>query len=177
MVLNIPPKVHFLIITIFKLRQGLTIFHYSVQQECIPQAILGMDIICQAKSGMGKTAVFVLSVLQQMEVQEGVCNSLVLVHTREMAYQINQEFTRFSKYLPDVKVGVFYGGHPVKEHRAMLKDNCPNVVVGTPGRILQLVEEGHLKLDKLKRFILDECDSLLQSLGMLIFFGFGLILY
>jgi len=66
-----------------------------VQQECIPQAVLGEDIICQAKSGMGKTAVFVLAVLQQLEVVENEVNTLVLCHTRELAYQICQEFLRF----------------------------------------------------------------------------------
>jgi superfamily II DNA or RNA helicase len=60
----------------------------SVQHECIPQAILGMDVICQAKSGMGKTAVFVLSTLQQIEPTSGQVIALVLCHTRELAYQV-----------------------------------------------------------------------------------------
>jgi ATP-dependent RNA helicase UAP56/SUB2 len=60
----------------------------SVQHECIPQAILGMDVICQAKSGMGKTAVFVLSTLQQIEPVAGQVAALVLCHTRELAYQV-----------------------------------------------------------------------------------------
>jgi superfamily II DNA/RNA helicase len=61
----------------------------AVQHECIPQAILGMDVICQAKSGMGKTAVFVLSTLQQIEPLAGQVAALVLCHTRELAYQVN----------------------------------------------------------------------------------------
>lgn len=60
----------------------------TVQHECIPQAILGMDVICQAKSGMGKTAVFVLSTLQQIEPVPGQVAALVLCHTRELAYQV-----------------------------------------------------------------------------------------
>ena len=60
----------------------------SVQHECIPQAILGMDVICQAKSGMGKTAVFVLSSLQQIDPVAGQVAALVLCHTRELAYQV-----------------------------------------------------------------------------------------
>jgi ATP-dependent RNA helicase UAP56/SUB2 len=60
----------------------------SVQHECIPQAILGMDVICQAKSGMGKTAVFVLSSLQQIDPVAGHVAALVLCHTRELAYQV-----------------------------------------------------------------------------------------
>lgn len=61
----------------------------SVQHECIPQAILGMDVICQAKSGMGKTAVFVLSTLQQIDPVAGQVSALVLCHTRELAYQVS----------------------------------------------------------------------------------------
>jgi ATP-dependent RNA helicase UAP56/SUB2 len=138
----------------------------EVQQECIPQAILGMDIIGQAKSGMGKTAVFVLAVLQQLEAQEGVLDTLVLCHTRELAYQITQEFERFSKYLPGVRVVVLYGGVPMPEHVKLLKQQTPHIVVGTPGRVLALIKEGHLKVDKLKRFILDECDQMLESVDM-----------
>ena len=65
----------------------LNCVHGPVQHECIPQAILGMDVICQAKSGMGKTAVFVLSTLQQIEPVSGQVAALVLCHTRELAYQ------------------------------------------------------------------------------------------
>jgi ATP-dependent RNA helicase UAP56/SUB2 len=81
-----------------------------VQHECIPQAVLGMDIICQAKSGMGKTAVFVLATLHQLEPVDGEVSVLVMCHTRELAFQIKNEYTRFSKYLPTVKCEVFYGG-------------------------------------------------------------------
>lgn len=71
---------------------GSTLFgSSSVQHECIPQAILGMDVICQAKSGMGKTAVFVLSTLQQIEPIAGQVAALVLCHTRELAYQVCNE--------------------------------------------------------------------------------------
>ena len=69
----------------------------EVQHECIPQAVLGMDIICQAKSGMGKTAVFVLSSLHQLDMKEDSVGALVLCHTRELAYQIKNEYDRFSK--------------------------------------------------------------------------------
>ncbi len=75
----------------------------TVQQECIPQAVLGMDVICQAKAGMGKTAVFVLATLHQLEAVDGEVSVLVMCHTRELAYQIKGEFDRFSKYLPNVK--------------------------------------------------------------------------
>ncbi|MBA0710340.1 hypothetical protein Golax_025322, partial [Gossypium laxum] len=138
----------------------------SVQHECIPQAILGMDVICQAKSGMGKTAVFVLSTLQQIEPTPGQVVALVLCHTRELAYQICHEFERFSTYLPDIKVAVFYGGVNIKVHKDLLKNECPHVVVGTPGRILALTRDKDLSLKNVRHFILDECDKMLESLDM-----------
>merc|ERR1712106_813632 len=147
--------------------RGIDIEHPSeVQHECIPQAILGMDVICQAKSGMGKTAVFVLSSLHQLEAKEGQVGAIVLCHTRELAFQINNEFERFGRYLPDVKVKVFYGGVPVPEHKRILKSECPHIIVGTPGRILQLVREKDLVTKNVKHFILDECDKMLEKLDM-----------
>ncbi|XP_050938154.1 DEAD-box ATP-dependent RNA helicase 15 isoform X1 [Cucumis melo] len=138
----------------------------EVQHECIPQAILGMDVICQAKSGMGKTAVFVLSTLQQIDPVAGQVSALVLCHTRELAYQICHEFERFSTYLPDLKVAVFYGGVNIKIHKDLLKNECPHIVVGTPGRILALSRDKDLSLKNVRHFILDECDKMLESLDM-----------
>jgi ATP-dependent RNA helicase UAP56/SUB2 len=138
----------------------------EVQHSCIPQALLGQDILCQAKAGMGKTAVFVLSTLHQMEVEEGVISCVVLTHTRELAHQIHQEYNRFTKYMPEIKTEEFYGGLPVAKHKELLKNNCPNVVIGTPGRMAQLVKEKDMKLQQCKFFILDECDRLLAELDM-----------
>jgi ATP-dependent RNA helicase UAP56/SUB2 len=139
----------------------------EVQHECIPQAMTGTDCLVQAKSGMGKTAVFVLAVLQQLDAAESnrpVC--LVLCHTRELAYQICHEFDRFKKYIPTIKTGVFYGGVPVQTHRDLLKTNPPHVVIGTPGRILQLANEKALKLSGIKHFVVDECDKVLETIDM-----------
>ena len=128
---------------------------------------MGTDIVCQAKSGMGKTAVFTLATLQQLEPESGAVDTLVLAHTRELAYQICKEFERFSKYLPQVKgkIAVLYGGINVSQHKQLLKEDTPYIVVGTPGRVLQLIEDKSLKVNNLKRFIMDECDQLLESLS------------
>jgi len=139
----------------------------EVQHECIPQAILGTDILCQAKSGMGKTAVFVLACLQQLQdVKEKAVRTLVICHTRELAYQIKHEFDRFAKYFQDVKTGVVYGGMPIAKDKEMLKDDCPHILIGTPGRILALSRDKDLKLDKVTQFVLDECDKCLDKLDM-----------
>jgi len=138
----------------------------EVQHECIPQAILSMDVICQAKSGMGKTAVFVLATLQQIEPVDGQVAVLVMCHTRELAFQISKEYERFCKYMPNIKVGVFFGGVGIKKDEETLKKNCPHIVVGTPGRILALAKNGSLNLKHIKHFVLDECDKMLEQLDM-----------
>jgi len=124
-----------------------------------------MDVLCQAKSGMGKTAVFVLATLQQLECVENQVSVLVLCHTRELAFQISKEYERFSKYMTAIKVGVFFGGLNIQKDEATLKANCPHIVVGTPGRILALVRSKKLNLRNLKHFVLDECDKMLEALG------------
>lgn len=152
-----------------------------------------MDILCQAKSGkfsisfaiqvnqfkqicyslfiskikgMGKTAVFVLATLQQLEPTENHTYVLVMCHTRELAFQISKEYERFSKYMPALKVAVFFGGLPIQKDEETLKTMTPHIVVGTPGRILALIRNKKLNLKHLKHFILDECDKMLEQLGM-----------
>ena len=88
-----------------------------MQQECIPQAILGQDVLCQAKSGLGKTAVFVLATLQQIEPRPNEIAVIVMCHTRELAFQIKNEYARFSKYMPDVKTAGT-PSTPIHSHRS-----------------------------------------------------------
>ncbi|CAM9015717.1 unnamed protein product [Wickerhamomyces anomalus] len=140
----------------------------EVQQVCIPQSIHGTDVLCQAKSGLGKTAVFVLSTLQQLDPVPGEVSTLVICHTRELAYQIRNEYLRFSKYMPDVKTAVFYGGTDIKKDAELLKnkDTAPHIVVGTPGRLNALLREKYLRLNNLKNFVIDECDKVLEAVDM-----------
>jgi ATP-dependent RNA helicase UAP56/SUB2 len=140
----------------------------EVQQECIPQAVLGMDVLCQAKSGHGKTAVFVLATLQQLEPIDGEVSVIVLCHTRELAYQIKNEYARFSKYMPNVRTSVFYGGTSVAKDTEILRDKtkCPHIVVATPGRLNALGRDKILIPKNVKHFVLDECDKMLEQLDM-----------
>lgn len=140
----------------------------EVQQVCIPQLILGTDVLCQAKSGLGKTAVFVLSTLQQLDPVPGEISTVVVCHTRELAYQIKNEYLRFSKYMPDVRTEVFYGGLPIKKDIQVLKDKdtCPHIVVATPGRLHALVKDNAIRLNNVKLFVIDECDKVLELVDM-----------
>lgn len=138
----------------------------AVQQECIPYAIMGKDVICQAVSGRGKTAVFILSVLHQLDDDPQPVSVLILCNTRELAHQIKKECDRFTTYLPKIRKECFFGGVPVKDHMKILDKNPPHIVIGTPGRILQLVKDKALVLDNLQVFILDECDKMLEEVDM-----------
>ena len=86
----------------------------EVQAAAIPHAMLGVDLLAQGRSGMGKTAVFVLTTLHGMQNKDDV-QVLVLCHTRELAYQIGEEYKRFSKYLPGIKTLVVFGGGTIDQ--------------------------------------------------------------
>ena len=93
---------------------------------------------------------------------------MVLCHTRELAYQIKSEFNRFLKHFDQEKFtcDVIYGGQPIQEQVKQLKKRHPTILIGTPGRVLALIKQKHLKVENLKHFILDECDQMLEALDM-----------
>eukprot|EP00866_Antonospora_locustae_P000574 jgi/Antlo1/574/1475 len=138
----------------------------EVQQECIPKAIMGVDILCQAKSGTGKTAVFVLATLQQLNPIPKETSILVFVNTKEMAEQIKCEYLRFSKYFSGVTVDSFMGGVDISEDITRLKDGSPTVFIGTPGRTYDLFRRKEVSFRHVKYFIVDECDHILGNLKM-----------
>ncbi|EQB60133.1 hla-b associated transcript 1 [Vairimorpha apis BRL 01] len=138
----------------------------EVQQMAIPKAILGQDILCQAKSGTGKTAVFVLSTLNQLKVVDKETVILTIVHTKEMADQVKQEFERFSKKMENISVGVVYGGNSVEDDMKVLSSNSPTILIGTPGRLYEVVRRKALNLKHVKYFIMDECDRMVGDLDM-----------
>lgn len=92
-----------------------------------------------------------------------------MCHTRELAFQIKNEYARFSKYIPNVRTSVFYGGVKIDEDIKQLenKESHPHVIVATPGRLNALVRDKHLRLGSLRHFVLDECDKMLEQIGEL----------
>ena len=143
-------------------------FEYAsdVQKQCLPSALTGCDVLCQGKAGMGKTAIFIFTIINRILKQEikGELSCLVLCHTRELAYQISKEFARFSKNL-NIKTGLIIGGDNEKNQIQDLKNNKPHVIIGTPGRILSLSKKNQLNLKNIQAFIIDECDKMLNALG------------
>lgn len=138
----------------------------DVQIKCLPHALLGKHVLCQGKAGMGKTAVFIFTILNRILKGEikGSFSSLVLCHTRELAYQINNEFQRFSKNLKDTQTILLIGGENEKDQIEKLKKD-PNIVIGTPGRILSLLLKRALNLNNVQVAVIDECDKMLNALG------------
>jgi len=113
---------------------------------------------------MGKTAVFVLTILQNIEADPKPASAIILCHTRELAYQIKNEIVRFTKFMKNIRTEVIYGGEPIDTHIKLLKgNNSPHIIVGTPGRLLQLTQQKLIPMDNLKMFVLDECDKLLEN--------------
>jgi len=134
----------------------------AIQQKAIVPFIRGKDVIAQAQSGTGKTATFSIGVLQQINFKNRDCQSLMLAPTRELAAQIQRVISSLGDFL-GVKVHACIGGTRVSEDLRIL-GNGVHIVVGTPGRVLDLLNRGYLKSNSIRMLILDEADEML-SLG------------
>lgn len=132
----------------------------EIQEQSIPAAIDGRDVLGQAQTGTGKTAAFVIPVLEQLDFDLDELQCLMLAPTRELAIQITQEINKIGKNL-NVNVVSVYGGEQIDRQIRLLK-NKPQIVVGTPGRCLDLLKRRKLKLNNIKYFVLDEVDEMLN---------------
>uniref|UniRef100_UPI0025FD8D5F ATP-dependent RNA helicase DbpA n=1 Tax=Arenimonas sp. TaxID=1872635 RepID=UPI0025FD8D5F len=132
-----------------------------VQAASLPPMLAGRDVTAQARTGSGKTAAFGLALLSRVDPAAAGVQALVLCPTRELADQVARELRRLGRLMPNLKVSVFCGGVPLRPHLASLA-HPPAVVVGTPGRIQELMDEGALTLDPLRVAVLDEADRMLD---------------
>lgn len=139
----------------------------EVQIESIPTAIMGKDLIIQAKSGMGKTAVFVLSSLNRISRSTIGIEVLVIALTRELVHQIASEYNRFITGMDFCAVCEFIGGininDQIKEYQDNLKNKKNIIAVGTPGRLYELFDRKIIDTKKIKIFVVDECDKVFES--------------
>jgi ATP-dependent RNA helicase RhlE len=132
-----------------------------VQSQVIPHALAGRDVLACAQTGTGKTAAFVLPLLQSLARSEsGSIRALILTPTRELAGQIGERITAYGKYL-GVRHAVIYGGVSQRNQERELRAS-PALLVATPGRLLDLVKQRVLKLDGVTHFVLDEMDRMLD---------------
>jgi ATP-independent RNA helicase DbpA len=132
-----------------------------IQAASLPLALAGHDLIAQAKTGSGKTAAFALALLANLNPRRFAVQSLVLCPTRELAEQVTQELRRLASAQDSVKVLTLCGGVALRGQLASLEHGA-HVVVGTPGRIMDLLARGSLKLDALNTLVLDEADRMLD---------------
>lgn len=132
-----------------------------VQEQTIPVLLQGRDVIAQAQTGTGKTAAFALPVLQQLDCSQRQVQVLVIAPTRELAIQVASQFEVLSAHQKAVSISVLCGGQDYSRQLKQLREGA-QIVVGTPGRILDHIERGTLKLDNLKTFVIDEADEMLR---------------
>ena len=132
-----------------------------VQAASLPAILAAKDVVAQAKTGSGKTAAFALGVLSTLDPIRAQLQGLVLCPTRELADQVSREIRRLACFVHNVKVLTLCGGVPVRIHLASLTHQ-PHIVVGTPGRILDLLRKEALSLLALKTLVLDEADRMLD---------------
>lgn len=132
----------------------------AIQQRGILPVLQGKDTIAQAQSGTGKTATFAIGVLQQIEIEKTVAQALILAPTRELAQQIHKVVVALGDFLK-VRAHACVGGTLIRDDIRFLQAGV-HVVVGTPGRVIDMIQRGVLKLDSVKIFVLDEADEMLS---------------
>lgn len=150
------------------LLQALAEIEYTnptpIQQKSIPHLLSGTDLLACAQTGTGKTAAFALPILQKLHTsdknRDRKVKALILTPTRELAIQIHESITDYSKYI-QVRHTVIFGGVPQGKQISRLQQN-PELLIATPGRLLDLISQGHIQLNHLQFFVLDEADRMLD---------------
>lgn len=138
-----------------------------IQEKAIPALLNGKDLLGCAKTGTGKTAAFAIPIVQKLlenpvdYVGTKPVRALILAPTRELAIQIGESFEAYARYT-ELQVGVLFGGITPKRHIKVIKRE-PDIIVSTPGRLLDFVNQGHINADTIEMFVLDEADQMLDE--------------
>lgn len=132
-----------------------------IQEQCIPHLLMGQDVLGLAQTGTGKTAAFALPLLAKIELNDKHPQVLVLTPTRELAIQVADAFQQYARYLSNFNVLAIYGGQSYNIQFNQLRRG-PQVIVGTPGRIMDHLKRKTLDLSKLTTLVLDEADEMLR---------------
>ncbi|MCD8538673.1 MAG: DEAD/DEAH box helicase, partial [Leadbetterella sp.] len=132
-----------------------------IQTAAIPVVMSGRDVIGQAQTGTGKTAAFGIPAIEHVDADDRNTQVLILCPTRELALQVKEQITTLAKYKKGLLVSAIYGGESYERQFANLKRGT-QIVVGTPGRIMDHIEKRTLKLDNISMVILDEADEMLN---------------
>jgi ATP-dependent RNA helicase DeaD len=132
-----------------------------IQSEAIPYIMEGRDVIGQAQTGTGKTAAFAIPALEMIDDGDRSVQALVLCPTRELAVQVTDEFKKLGKYKKGINSVAIYGGDSIEKQILALRKGV-QVVIGTPGRVMDHMERKTLRLDRVKMVVLDEADEMLD---------------
>lgn len=132
-----------------------------IQKAAIPELMLGRDLVGQAQTGTGKTAAFALPMLAALDPDQRKPQVLVLAPTRELALQVAESFNTYASHLPGVRTLAIYGGADFRDQIHQLKRGV-QIVVGTPGRVMDHMRQGTLDLSSLRALVLDEADEMLR---------------
>ena len=133
----------------------------TVQARTIPLMMSGADINAIAPTGTGKTCAFGIPMLEYVQLKDSRIQEVVLAPTRELAVQIGEELTRLAKFIPGVRIAVIYGGQSISKQINALKRK-PQIVIATPGRMLDHMQRGNIRLDAVHTMVLDEADEMLN---------------
>ncbi len=133
----------------------------QIQQETIPLIMEGKDIVGQSNTGTGKTAAYAIPILEKIDKELKMPQALVLLPTRELAVQVANEVRKIGKYMDGIKTVTVYGGADIKDQINKLKAGA-QIIAGTPGRIIDLIERHVIKLGEIKITVLDEADEMLK---------------
>ena len=133
----------------------------TVQAKTIPLMMSGADINAIAPTGTGKTCAFGIPMLEYIALKDSRVQEIVLAPTRELALQIGDELTRLAKYIKGARIAVLYGGQPITKQLNALKRK-PQIVIATPGRLLDHMQRGNIRLDAVHTMVLDEADEMLN---------------
>ncbi len=133
----------------------------AIQSQSIPAMIANNDIVAQAPTGTGKTCSFGIPVVENTDTSERNVTSLILAPTRELALQIANELIRLTKYKKSIRIAVVYGGQNIDRQILALKRK-PQIIVATPGRLMDHMRRKTIRLDHLKTLVLDEADEMLD---------------
>lgn len=135
----------------------------EIQAKAIPMLLeYNPDFIGLAQTGTGKTAAFLLPLLQLVDLHDKRTQALIVAPTRELVQQIHSAYVSLKKFMPRIGSAVVYGGTPVHKQANTLKDRVPQVLMGTPGRLIDLIKRGAINLQSCNYVILDEADEMLN---------------
>ncbi len=133
----------------------------EIQQKAIPEMLAGHDVIAKAPTGTGKTCAFGVPLVSFTDPSVEAVQSLILCPTRELAMQIRDELMKIGKYVAGFSAIAVYGGQSIQKQRDLLKHK-PQIIVATPGRLIDFWKHGAIKLEKITRIVLDEADEMLD---------------